>query len=350
MQGSITKEMEYAIKEDQKKKIDQILKEEIQYLHQQNPPSKARHVAEKYLNLIALHKKKCIDAIIPNGLPIFSFILLCSTPEFLGWKDSTCGGSSLEGFDYADCDSAIGLQNIITAFKQMNLCQFVDETEAVPVDANNARKCDVPEGVVIAMRAKKKRWSCRKYTPNEARRTARFMDPYIEASALLGVHHVVIDAGGVGSNSYDVAENLDQNNISVLIGKLYHIQFFKSLDRVKTFEQIKDMSDAFEGLSSLRGVEQSKSFADVFCQNAKGRSFNEVMSTAVERRAAKKKYGNVTAAERRATKEKDRKEEEHWTSVLRELEYGLLCNDEATLSKTVSSATAKALLKCNHAL
>ena len=326
MQGSITKEMEVAIKEDKKKKIDQILKEEIHYLHQQNPEGgKARDVAEVYLNLVALHKKKCIDAIIPNGLPIISFILLCSTPEFLGWKDSTCGGSSLEGFDYADCNSAIGLQNIITAFKQMNLCQFVDETEAVPLDTNNARKCDASEEDVIVMRAKKKRWSCRNYTPIEAKRTARFMDPYIEASALLGVHHVVIDAGGVTTKSYDVAENLDKNNISVLIGKLYHIQFFKTLDRVKTFEQIKDMSDAFEDLNRLRGVEQSKSFADVFCQNAKGRSFNDVMATAVERRAAKKM---------------DRKEEEHWTSVLRELEYGLLCNDEATLSKTVSSATA----------
>ena len=81
------------------------------------------------------------------------------------------------------------------------------------------------------------RWTCPDYEEDEARRTASFLDVYLESCTYYG--------GGVTKN-FDLT---DKNNIAVLITKIHHIQFFNRVDNGTILGQVNHISDVIRNLS-----------------------------------------------------------------------------------------------------
>jgi len=259
----VTEEDAEKIKAECCAEYDALEEELVEDLLKELPAGEDRDVQVAKLRKQVAYKKKCVRKLDPNGLPALMFILLCSVPKALGWKDASCGGTVLAGFSYDDCDSTIAVNNMIDALVEMGVIQVVDDSDNCKVSVENARKCRITkEELDEAVR-----WSCHAYSSPEAKRAARLMTPYLQACAKLNVPTIVIEAGGVTKNSSEVVDNLDKRLITVLICNLVHIQFFNRVDD-KVLEMIKGMSGVFSELCTLLDLEQPKSFEEIFCSKA----------------------------------------------------------------------------------
>ena len=246
--------------------IDAVAKKAVAAIQTSNLSESIKKKRINYVEKRAEYKKKAIDKVKPNGLPVLIFILLCSTPDCKGGCDSSCGGFFNEGAeDYFDnCDSTIAVNNIINTLVEMKLIQLVDDNAKTKCDANNARACELTREEVKEMG----RWSCPAYTDDEADLAAQFIKPYLKLCMQLNVPTIVIEAGGVTRGSSKVVDKLDKNDITLLMVNLWHIQFF---NRVNTTikEQIRGMSNEIGELSNALGVEQDPSFEDIMLEKAK---------------------------------------------------------------------------------
>ena len=276
-----------------------IIDEEIEHWNKQ-PDSLNKTNQIKYLQETAEFQKGKIDGILPFGLPILVFIFLCSTPWIQGWVDASNGGSARFGFD--KCDSIIGLQHFIRAFSMMGLCQEqkVKATDKIAVCVRNARKCNLfgeeAEG----------HFKCQCYEYREQKLIGRILKPYLKAATKLGCQTFVVEAGGVKTKSYGVIEHAGIENISLLFGMIYHVQFYKNLllntsDRnSRALIQLSNMSDMVGQFSALIGREQEKSFLECFLSiSLPNEDFHSLLARGILFKASKLKNPNSSGKKRK---------------------------------------------------
>ena len=282
------------IKSEALSKVDSIRDEEIVQLYQELPEGEERDVQEAYINERAESRKKSILKLEANGLPILIFLLLCSTPKALGWKDSSCGGSCLDGFEFGECDSTIAVDNIIDTLIAMDIIQLVDANDKTRCDANNSRKCMITREELEEMA----RWSCPGYTDREAKCTARFIGVYIETANMLNVPVIFLEAGGVTKGCSKVTDILVANkdiHIDLLLRNFWHIQFFNRKSST-ICDQVKIISDGVAALGSSLGKDQPESFEDIFWSIYTGRSWNLNRPSSADIDMAKTMYHELLEA------------------------------------------------------
>ena len=116
-------------------------------------------------------------------------------------------------------------------------------SDRLEVFIKNVRKCDL-EG-----KEAEGHFKCRCAEPREQRVHGLLLRCYIRAATKLGCHTIVLEVGGNGTNTFGVVEHAGIENISLLFGKGYHVQFYENLYtnlfniNYRALIQLSNMSD-----------------------------------------------------------------------------------------------------------